>query len=112
MRWSGLSCGRDSVSRKVLYHSGAWTIEVKSGMVYVAAKGVVTDSGSWASTDCPYTIPAQYRPGEEVYAAATTRDGGSWTGALNVQLTGKVTIRNMGHSGSTDGRFAALVYPC
>ena len=110
MRWSGLSCGRDSVSRKVLYHSGAWTIEVKSGMVYVAAKGVVTDSGSWASTDCPYTIPAQYRPGEEVYAA--TRDGGSWTGALNVQLTGKVTIRNMGHSGSTDGRFAALVYPC
>lgn len=80
-------------------------------MVYVVVKGVVTDSESWASTDCPYTIPVQYRPGEEVYAAATTRDGGSWTGALNVQLNGKLTIRNMGNSGSTGGRFASLVYP-
>lgn len=80
-------------------------------MVHVAAKGVVTNSESWASTDCPYTIPAQYRPGEEVYAAATTRDGESWTGALNVQLTGKVTMRNMGNSGSAGGRFASVVYP-
>ena len=80
-------------------------------MVYVAAKGVVTDSGSWDSSDCPYTIPAQYRPREEVFAAAATRDGGSWTGALHVHLTGKVAIRNMGNSGSTSGRFASLVYP-
>lgn len=80
-------------------------------MVHVAAKGVTTDSGSWAFTDCPYTIPEQYRPAEEVYAAATTRDGGSWTGALNVQLTGKVTMRNMGNSGSVGGRFASLAYP-
>ena len=80
-------------------------------MVHIAAKGIVTDSGSWSSTDCPYTIPEQYRPAEEVYAAATTRDGASWTGALNVQSTGKVTMRNMGSSGSTGGRFASLVYP-
>ena len=80
-------------------------------MVHVAVKGVVTDSGPWASTECPYTIPAQYRPGEEVYVAATTRDGGSSTGTLNVQLNGKVTIWNMGNSGSTNERFASLVYP-
>lgn len=102
---------RDSVSRKVLYHSGGWFIAVKSGMVHIAAKGIVTDSGSWSSTDCPYTIPEQYRPTEEVYAAATTRDGASCTGAMNVQSTGKVSMRNMGSAGSVGGRFASLVYP-
>ena len=80
-------------------------------MVHVVAKGITTDAGSWASTDCPYTIPEQYRPAEEIYVAATTRDGGSFTGALNVQLNGKVTMRNMGNSGSTSGRFASLTYP-
>lgn len=101
----------DSVSRKVLYCSGGWFIAVKSGMVHVAVKGVTIGSGSWASTDCPYTIPEQYRPTEEVYAAATTRDGASCTGVLNVQSTGKVSMRNMGSAGSVGGRFASLVYP-
>nr|DAQ46836.1 MAG TPA: hypothetical protein [Caudoviricetes sp.] len=80
-------------------------------MVHVAATDVRIGSEPWASTDCPYTIPEQYRPTETVYAAATTRDGASWTGALNVQSTGKVSMRNMGSAGSVSGRFASLVYP-
>ena len=101
----------DYVSSKVLYSSEDWIIDVTSGMVRVAAKGVHIGSRDWDSTNCSYTIPEQYRPAEDVSAAATTMNGGSWTGSLNVSTDGTVSMRNLGSSGSGDRRYASLVYP-
>lgn len=107
-----LSAVADAISNtKVLYHAGGWYVAYKSGIVFVQATGVRTSSESWAITNCPYTLPEQYRPHFEVCAAAVTENGASRTGMLNVKPNGVIRMQNMGNSGSADNRHAAASWP-
>lgn len=96
---------------KVLYHAGGWYVAYKSGIVFVQATDVKTDSGSWAVTKCPYVIPSQYRPRVGLDVPAVTDNGASWTGLMHVGEDGEISMKNMGNSGSTDNRRAAASWP-
>ena len=94
----------------VLYNSGGWTISERAGIVFVSAWNIKTDSGSWATTKCPFVIPAGKRPVEHVAAAAVTQNNGSVAGVLVVEQNGEASVRNYGGTGTTNGRYASLSY--
>lgn len=96
---------------KVLYHAGGWYVAYKAGVVFVCAKDIHTGSGSWDMTYCPYVLTEQYRPPVDIYVPAMTENGASQTGALHAAPNGKIRVLNMGYTGSTDNRSAAMSWP-
>ena len=95
----------------VLYDSGGWTISERTGIVFVSAWGIRTESGPWSTTKCPYVIPAGKRPVVHVTAVAVAQNGGSTTGVLIVEQNGEASVRNYGGTGTTNARYASLSYP-
>jgi hypothetical protein len=102
----------DSVSQvNKLYGSNAWYIAVMSGFICIYALDVITGSGSWDKSSCPYTLPEKYRPSISVSAPVVTGNGGSWTGYISVGTNGNIILGNYGSSGSNDKRRGFLMYP-
>lgn len=96
---------------KRLYSSGGWTVYASDWMVFISAVQIATGSGTWDTVQCPYVLPAKYRPSYTVYAAALTAVGESNTGYISVENDGKVYIGNMGGSVSSESRDASICYP-
>lgn len=102
----------DTISNtKVLYNSDGWYVAHKSGIVFVQATNIRTSSESWAVTTCPYVIPSEYRPRVGLDVPAATDNGASWTGLMHVDKDGRISMKNMGNSGSSDVRHAAASWP-
>lgn len=102
----------DSVSQvNKLYSSNTWYIAVMSGFICVYALNVITGSGSWDKSSCPYTLPEKYRPSISVTAPVVTGNGASWTGYISVGINGQIILGNYGSSGSSDKRRGFLMYP-
>lgn len=102
----------DTVSTtRVLYNAGGWYVAYKTGIVFVQATDIRTGSGSWDVTTCPYVIPLQYRPRVGLDVPAVTDNGASWTGLMHVGEDGRISMKNMGNSGSADNRHAAASWP-
>lgn len=95
----------------LLYNSMPWYVWESAGYVYVVANGVKTGSGSWDSTECPYTIPSGKRPTIEVFAPVVTSNGDSTTGSLRVNATGKIIVQNNGGTGSANVRYGFIMWP-
>lgn len=96
---------------KTLYASEPWLVQAFGKLVVVnLIDGMLNDSDSWASYQCPYTLPVGYRPPTIVGAAAVTHNGGSWTSRLSVHSDGAIYISNLGASGSSDNRSACVVF--
>ena len=84
---------------------------MRSGIVFVRVYGIKLDNAnSWSWKDCPYTIPAAYRPLTGVTSAAEA-DSGASAPCIQVTEAGKVQLANRGGSSSTESRFGALCYP-
>lgn len=96
---------------KRLYSSGGWTVYASDWMVFVSAVQISTGLGEWDTTQCPYVLPAKYRPSYTVYAAALTASGTSTTGYMSVENNGKIYVGNMGGSGSEGSRDGFICYP-
>lgn len=95
----------------VLYNSEPWLVQAFGKLVVVnLIDGLLNDSGSWASYQCPYTLPVGYRPPTTVGAAAVTHNGSSWSSRLTVHNDGTIYISNLGGSGSSDNRSACVVF--
>lgn len=95
----------------VLYNSVPWLVQAFGKLVVVnLIDGLLNDSGSWASYQCPYTLPVGYRPPTIVGAAAVTHNGSSWSSRLTVHDDGTIYISNLGGSGSLDYRSACVVF--
>ena len=105
----------DSVSQGTtverLYDDGGWHIWHMGKLVMVNASGVaISGGGSWDSTTCPYTIPSDLRPSENISTSGMARDVVLNT-LLYVETSGKVSIGNAGGSGSANrARWASLTY--
>lgn len=95
----------------VLYNANGWYIAYKAGIVFAYAVNIHTGSGSWDMVYCPYVLPTQYRPYVNIYAPAITENGASWTGAMYVDIHGKIRMQNTGNAGSADNRSAAVSWP-
>ena len=95
----------------VLYNSEPWLVQAFGKLVVVNLfDGLLNDPGSWASYQCPYTLPVGYRPPTTVGAAAVAHNGGSWSSRLAVHNDGTIYISNLGASGSSDYRSACVVF--
>ena len=99
----------DSMRVKLLYQNDFWRVVKHGGAVSVFARGVVTDSGPSASLDCKYTVPAELRPATEVLAACVVQGGGSG-GFLRVRPDGKISMGQLGGTGSREPRYAQLTW--
>lgn len=96
---------------KTLYDSGPWTVQAFGKLVIVSlTNGLLNDSASWASYQCPYVLPEGYRPPKPIAAAAVTSDGGSWTSRLYAGTDGKIYIENLGNAGVAAYRSAMLCF--
>lgn len=105
----------DSVSQSTkferLYDGGGWHIWHMGKLVMVNASGVViSGGGSWDGATCPYTMPSELRPPEDISTGGMSRDGALST-VLNVDTSGKVSIANTGGAGKANvSRYASLTY--
>lgn len=96
---------------KTLYDDGPWTVQAFGKLVIVSlTNGLLNDSASWASYQCPYVLPEGYRPPKPITAAAVTSDGGSWTSRLYAGTDGKIYIENLGNAGVAAERSAMLCF--
>lgn len=97
----------------VLYSNEGWHIYKCLNVMYIYASDIVLESGSWSSTLCPYTIPADYRPPFNIQMHMGTANGGSTTGYMTVfSNNGKIQIGNYGNSGSSEVRYGGFAcYP-
>ena len=96
---------------KTLYDSDVWLVQAFGKLVIVSlTNGLLNNSASWASYQCPYVLPVGYRPSKTIAAAAITRDGGSWTSRLTAEADGKIWISNMGNAGAAAERSACLCF--
>lgn len=98
-----------SMRVKLLYQNDFWRVVKHGGAVSVFARGVVIDSGPSASLDCKYTVPAELRPATEVLAACVVQGGGSG-GFLRVRPDGKISMGQLGGTGSREPRYAQLTW--
>ncbi len=105
----------DSVSQGTtverLYDHGGWHIWHMGKLVMVNASGVnIAGSGSWDFTTCPYTIPSELRPPENISTGGMSRDGALST-VLFVEAGGAISINSMGGTGKANvSRYASLAY--
>lgn len=102
----------DATTVERLYDGGGWHIWHMGGIVMVNASGVVIPGGdSWDNVKCPYTMPSELRPHENLITAGMTRDGVLST-ALLVNSDGTMNINNMGGPGGHPNRkrYASLTY--
>lgn len=106
----------DSVSQATKFErlyddDGGWHIWHMGKLVMVNASSVIiTGSGSWDSTKCPYTIPEGLRPSVWLASAGASRDSVLCT-QLSVGTDGVVSVGNAGGSGKANAaRFASLTY--
>lgn len=102
----------DATTVERLYDGGGWHIWHMGGIVMVSASGVVIPGGdSWDSVKCPYTMPSELRPHENLRTAGMTRDGVLST-VLFVNSDGTMSISNMGGPGGHPNRerYASLTY--
>ena len=84
---------------------------MRSGIVFVRVYNIRPDNAnSWSWKDCPYTIPAEYRPSVGI-TSAIEADGGASAPCIQVTEAGKVQLANRGGSSSTEPRFGMLCYP-
>lgn len=95
-----------------LYSSSNWNIMLAGSVGIASAHAVRIGSGSWESVTCPYTLPEQYRPLQSVWGALYTANGGSTTGVIMVENSGKISVRNFGSAGSTNERFGLAAFVC
>lgn len=96
---------------KTLYDSDPWIVQAFGKLVIVSlTNGLLNDSASWASYQCPYVLPEGYRPPKPITAAAVTHDGGSWTSRLYAGTDGKIYIENLGNAGVDAYRSAMLCF--
>lgn len=94
-----------------LYNTTNWKVYTNGRFVWICAQDVKTGSGSWDSVTCPYTVPAAYRPGQNIFVPVATVNGASWTGRLGCTTGGVITVANNGNAGSSDYRSSILMYP-
>lgn len=94
---------------RVLYDSGGWYICTNDVIVSITAR-VKTDSGSWASLTCPYTLPESLRPKITFQAPVATANGKSVTGVMFANTDGTITVANQGGNGSDGLRMGSLSY--
>lgn len=94
-----------------LYNTTNWKVYTNGRFVWICAQDVKTGSGSWDSVTCPYTVPAAYRPGQNIFVPVATVNGASWTGRLGCTTGGVITVMNNGNAGSSDFRNGILMYP-
>lgn len=95
-----------------LYDGGGWHIWHMGAVVMVVASEVVIHGGgSWDIAKCPYTVPSELRPSDNISTCGTSRDG-VVSVALYVSSNGSISINRMG--GTADGKdrrcFASLTY--
>lgn len=102
----------DATTVERLYDDSGWHIWHMGVIVMVNASGVVIPGGgSWDSVKCPYTMPSELRPHENLRTAGMTRDGALST-ALLVNSDGTMSINSMGGPGGHPNRerYASLTY--
>lgn len=86
----------------VIYGESSCAVQVNS---------VKIGSGSWDSAQWGKTIREAYRPKNEMSSPLLVANGGSNTGFLVVTVGGVVSVKNMGHSGSSDTRSGSVCWP-
>lgn len=75
----------------VLYSDNSWTV-VSSGMLGIAtAKNVKVTGSGWTLKDCPYILPLDKRPKEEIQAPAYAYPNANARIVVDGQ-TGKIRI--------------------
>lgn len=94
---------------RVLYDSGGWYVCTNDVVVSITVR-VKTESGSWASVSCPYTLPESLRPKVTYQAPVATANGASVTGVMFANTDGTITVANQGGSGSDGTRMGSLSY--
>ncbi len=99
-----------SMRVKLLYQNDFWRVVKHGGAVSVCARGVITDSGSSAALDCKYTVPSELRPAVEVLSACVTQNGDSGAGFIRVTSDGKISVGQLGGTGSREPRYAQLTW--
>lgn len=99
-----------SMRVKLLYQNDFWRVVKHGGAVSVCARGVITDSGPSAALDCKYTVPSELRPAVEVLSACVTQNGDSGAGFIRVTSDGKISMGQLGGTGSREPRYAQLTW--
>lgn len=79
--------------------------------MFVKATEIITEADSWATLNCPYTVPEELRPAKTWEAPMTVGNGGSTTRMLRVRTTGVIDVFNYGSTGSRNVSNGTLVYP-
>ena len=77
----------------------------------VQVTSVKIGDGSWDGADWGKKIKEGYRPPFEVSNPLMVANGASHTGFLVVTGAGKVSVKNMGSSGSGDARYGSVCWP-
>lgn len=101
---------RLDTDKVTLYETSLWQIYLSGNIGIAIAHAVKTGGGSWDTTVCPYTIPEDYRPTYTSWGALCTANGGSTTGIIMIDGTGKIQVDNFGGSGSTSQRFGFVIW--
>lgn len=86
----------------VIYGESSCAVQVNS---------VKIGSGSWDSVDWGKKIRTEYCPQVEMSNPLMVSNGASNTGFLVVSPNGTVSVKNMGASGSGDGRSGSVCWP-
>lgn len=75
-------------------------------MIHVSGK---IGAESWAAGNCPYQLPAGYRPPLEVYAACTVYNGQT-SRMIVAAPNGSIRCMNMGSTGSAQQCVGTLTF--
>lgn len=94
-----------------LFANDYWTVCKVGQLMLVRASEIVIEDGSWATLNCPYTVPEAYRPANTWEVPMTVGNGGSTTRMLRVRRTGVIDVFNYGSTGSRNVSNGTLVYP-
>ena len=93
------------------WSNGSITVFYGESSCAVQVSSVKIGSGSWDAADWGKKIKEGYRPTFEVSAPLLVANGSSHTGFLAVNPAGTVSVKNMGSSGSGDGRSGSVCWP-
>lgn len=93
------------------WSGGKVTVIYGESSCAVQVTSVKIGSGSWDSAQWGKTIREAYRPKIEMSSPLMVANGGSNTGFLVVTTGGVVSVKNMGHNGSSDTRSGSVCWP-